>query len=315
MEPNTFTRMHAVETALKGITVTMPVYAVLFVVLDSYSDATGRSLVYVLLVPWLVAFALWVLIRQRNGRRLQLRLSWLMVMTAVCAVFLALWAVEVEPYRMERRAIAELDRLGARYEMKSGGLAWLREHLGREKFQNVVQASFRGTDLDDDRIATLKRLTKIRELDLGDSQVTDDGLVHLRGRTQLVTLNLLRLPITGAGLVHLEELTDLEHLTLSGTAITDADLLHLQKLKNLRRLDLNDTKITDQGLRHLKLLPMLEDIRLYGTEVSDDGLTHLASLPLKMLNLNSTNVTPRGVKQISEASPGVSVTAKTRQPP
>ena len=60
-------------------------------------------------------------------------------------------------------------------------------------------------------------------------QITDVGLAHLKGLTKLRALNLHNTQVTDAGLVHLKGLTNLHTLILLDTKITDEGVAELQK--------------------------------------------------------------------------------------
>lgn len=107
--------------------------------------------------------------------------------------------------------------------------------------------------------------------------VDDEGLAHLAGMKKLRQATLRDLPITGTGLVHLADKEGLVALRLSETGIDDAALVHLVKLRNLRRLDLHQTRVGDAGLASLAGLTALEQLDLSQTAVTTDGLKQLAA--------------------------------------
>src|SRR5262249_5283211 len=105
----------------------------------------------------------------------------------------------------------------------------------------------------------LKKLHKLRSLDLWVAKISDKGLVHLGGMTSLRSLKLnigSSNPITDAGLAELAGLTDLEELDLFAQRITDASLPLLKKFTKLRSLDIAGTNISFEGATELeKALP------------------------------------------------------------
>src|SRR5579872_4650479 len=62
----------------------------------------------------------------------------------------------------------------------------------------------------------LQRLTKLKELGLGQTKITDAGLEKLKVFKDLQILHLQQINITAAGLEHLQALTKLNILDLSG---------------------------------------------------------------------------------------------------
>lgn len=98
-------------------------------------------------------------------------------------------------------------------------------------------------------------------LNLGFSDVTDDMLANVRRLTGLRCVTVWGTPITDAGLVHLKDLKALECLILNDTRVTDAGLNHLLSLTRLERLGLENTRVTEAGLADLRHhLPNLIEI-------------------------------------------------------
>jgi hypothetical protein len=108
--------------------------------------------------------------------------------------------------------------------------------------------------LDDEALTHIGKVTTLRELELGDAQITSAGLKHLRGLRELTFLGLgWTKDVTDAGLPELAALSNLEVLVLSGTKVTDAGLSHLAKLPKLKEVRLATLpQVTDAGLLKLK---------------------------------------------------------------
>ncbi|HEY9401159.1 MAG TPA: hypothetical protein VIQ24_00600 [Pyrinomonadaceae bacterium] len=100
------------------------------------------------------------------------------------------------------------------------------------------------TDIGDAACMYLGRMSNLRWLDIGDTQITDEGLAFIR-----------RMPY-------------LEELTLLNTQIGNAGLQHLAGLSKLKRLDLKRTKVSDAGFELLRKLPGLESLRITDTAIS-----------------------------------------------
>ena len=176
-------------------------------------------------------------------------------------------------------------------------------------------------------------------LRLGNSEVTDDELKHVGRLTGLVDLRLELTRVTDAGIAHLSELTSLRNLDCEafgvhrdGHGISDESAETLSWLPNLQSIDLRLTKYTDRGLAVLARLPKLRSLELSGTKVTDAGLKALrgkatlrslslglgrfehceitdeamddvATLTgLRWLRLNGTELTDAGLKQLSGLS-------------
>ena len=144
--------------------------------------------------------------------------------------------------------------------------------------------------LDDSALAHIGKVTTLRELELGDAQITSAGLKHLRSLRELTYLGLgFTRDVTDAGMPELTALPNLEVLILSGTKVTDAGLVHLVKLPKLREVRLGALpQVTDAGLLKLKDCPALQ---------------------LVVVN-KKTGTTPAGIAALKQARPGCEVAVK-----
>jgi hypothetical protein len=163
---------------------------------------------------------------------------------------------------------------GRKFPGKPWAPEWLVGAIGVDYFGRV--AGVRYSPYSRVRLADLKSLSDLSDLDLSFTDFTDDELANLAGLTNLQTLNLEATQITDAGLIHIGGLTKLETLYLNNDRITDAGLSHLAGLAKLSRLGLlRDTQATDSGLRHLERLPNLIYLDLRGTQVTGAGANEL----------------------------------------
>ena len=148
----------------------------------------------------------------------------------------------------------------------------------------------------DDSLRVITGLPQLKQLTLGNAEITDAGLVHLKRLTNLEMLSLHQSQITDAGLVHLKGITNLQTLKIWDSTITDAGMEHLKGLANLQTLKIWDSTITDAGMEHLKGLTNLESLYLTGTQITDAGLVHLKRLTnLESLDLGGTKITDAGL--------------------
>lgn len=94
----------------------------------------------------------------------------------------------------------------------------------------------------DDKLVALltgRTFSKIREIDLSDTQITNDALETIGKLESLQTLNLTNTAIDGEGLKHLSELSNLLILRIGDTNVKGEDLKELYALKSLQSLSLS----------------------------------------------------------------------------
>jgi hypothetical protein len=139
------------------------------------------------------------------------------------------------------KAIAEVQRLGGRYEIDSS-----------DPDQPIVNVDMDGNKTDDTTVALFSGLTQLKSLGLSRTQITDKALAQLQRLERLEALSLTNCNVTDAGLKSLEALPSLQFLALGGTQITDAGLASLEKMKTLRTLYLKHTGVTQAGIQGLK---------------------------------------------------------------
>jgi hypothetical protein len=106
--------------------------------------------------------------------------------------------------------------------------------------------------IDDDGVAHLSCLRKLKKLDLASTKVTDHGLAYLSPLVELEDLNLDSCKISDAGIAHLAANQKLRKLILIGSDISDGSLPVLMRFKNLLVLDVRGTRITPEGVVSLK---------------------------------------------------------------
>jgi hypothetical protein len=155
------------------------------------------------------------------------------------AAFGPAWlAVKLEQARNQRRAVVEVEKLGASVEYAEERPVdrLLRFQLGEEVLTAV-------------------------SVDLGGSNVTDAHLTHVEALTDLEELLLNNTQITDVGLQHVGRLHGLEEVWLNGTEVTDAGLEYLKGLTELVMLDLGDTHVTEEGTKKLRQALPTCDIR------------------------------------------------------
>ncbi len=132
-------------------------------------------------------------------RRFQFSLRTLLLFVTLCAIACSWFAVKMQPYWRQRKAVAEIKKLG-------GNVYWSSEEETPWLWDDYV---FR--------------------VDLNGTHITDAGLQHLAELSQLSGLNVEGTQVTDVGLEHLEEMSHLDWLRLSGTKVTNEGVKKLQK--------------------------------------------------------------------------------------
>lgn len=236
-----------------------------------------------------------------------------------------------------KEAAADPDRRAAEFVLKVGGPIWIYvgdrvsevsrpDDLPKEPFHLFGVRLF-GLDIDDDALAVLNGLSRLKDVYLSGPKVTDEGLKHLASLPKLGGLRLTDTKITGAGFRYLDKADGLMVLYLGGSKVDDAGILALGKKPNLSelyldgtaisnnalkaiatfprlgQLGLGNTKVDDTGLAHLKDHPALVNLFLQNLPVTDEGLIHLRQLGRSqkagMLNLSGTRISNKGLENLA----------------
>ena len=166
---------------------------------------------------------------------------------------------------------------------------------GLSCLENVQVMHFRGSDLNDGDIGSLKKLKRLRKLRLWNAYkvsgraigkimqlqqvtlsgcfLTDKDLMFIGQMPNLVSLNIEGNPwITGEGVAHLCNMT---HLAADRCCLNDDDLMAFAGLLRLTMLEFDCQKILGHGLLHLQHVKWL---RLW-SNVTIVKLKHLLHLP------------------------------------
>ncbi len=165
------------------------------------------------------------------------------------------------------------------------------------------------------RGSSLKPFVNMERLELNYSFFDDDGMAALAAMKKLKVLQLKDTLVTDRGAAQLENLPSLEELDLYGARLTDAGVRHLAGAKNLRSLNLLGSHITDEGVETLASLPSLEELVLYRSEISNTGLARLQSLKrLEYLDVRYTRVSRGGIDAFRKALPNCRIQYQETSP-
>jgi len=218
----------------------------------------------------------------------------LLILITVVAVWLGIKTTQA---RRQKAAVAAIEASGGmvRYNFQEPppggrppgeqpavdppGPKWLRDLIGDEFFQDVVEVSW-----------------------AHNAEITTDDLRWLADFPMLDKLNLNNTNVDDAGLEQIAERTSLTHVLLENCkTMTDRGLAHVGKLPNLESLRLMNTRCSDEGVRqHVPHLLRLKYLDVSGIPVSNETaqeFRHLKSLTM----LHLSRVGQRATHDLSEA--------------
>lgn len=117
----------------------------------------------------------------------------------------------------------------------------------------LLDVKYSGTDLTKAQLAELEKVKDhITWLSLAQTNVQDEWLSTVGKLTNLTRLQLEKTGITDEGVDQLSGLEHLEALNLYGTSVTDASLSKIQKIESLKRVYLWETKVNAQAAKALE---------------------------------------------------------------
>jgi Leucine-rich repeat (LRR) protein len=135
--------------------------------------------------------------------------------------------------------------------------------------------------------------------------LNDDTVAKLTGLKKLKTLNLINGGISDAAVKTIAEaFPNLIALDVSSSSrLTDAATREIAKLAQLERLNLIFCDFSEFGLLNLAALPKLRAVDIRGNmKIGDGGMSALAMLPaLRSLQHRSPSISDEGIRALTEA--------------
>ena len=170
--------------------------------------------------------------------------------------------IGVPAYRRRATLVMIRERCGI-VESRRNGPEWLREWIGEGRMSNFDDIE--GVQFRPD-LATFK--IRVRHgfylgvdvvADPGVATIDDPSLAMIRRLPRLKRLDLDWTNVGDTGMQHVAALTELEELYLRETDVSDACIPILAGLTMLKQLDLTGTRMTDEGVAKLRAaLPKCE---------------------------------------------------------
>jgi hypothetical protein len=167
------------------------------------------------------------------------------------------------------------------------------------------------TQATDEGLRYIGKMTDLEELYIWDAKsITDAGVSHLSRLTNLKMVHIGNSNLTDDSLARISSLPRMEEMSLQQNHFSDEGLARLSGKERLKRLciGLGDVRITDGGLAHLAGFEKLELLDLQKSRVTDQGLEQLKRLPnLKELWMSETSVSDQAVQRLRETIPSLKV--------
>jgi hypothetical protein len=237
----------------------------------------------------------------------QYRLRTLLIFTFLVACACSLIKVRLGQAWLQRQAVKEI--------LKSGGSVYygrpgsydpidpsrdhttsgIKKFFGYDYFYDVIGVTdFRA---DDNTIANLDVLSKLKQLNIYLINYSKEGLKHLEKLDRLESFRI-NANIDDASLKFLEKMPPLNRLEIRGRGTTDKCLVYIQSMTSLTDLTLWGGAWTSDGIKTLTHLTHLRSLTIYSINNIDDGLVILERMPLETLSLQFTPVTNAGLEHL-----------------
>lgn len=155
----------------------------------------------------------------------------------------------------------------------------------------------------DDGARELSKLTSIRSLLLGKlNKMTDRGYAEIGTMKNLINLEFRGCRLTDDALLPVSKLHLLEELSFNSSEPINQNQFKLfaTSLPNLTGLAYTGTPVTDTAIEAISKMKNLKKLYLISTVLNDAQTKKLASTNLVFLDISSTNVTDKGLIELSK---------------
>ena len=199
----------------------------------------------------------------------RLSLRSLLVLTLIVCFVLAVWSVQVRPYRDQHAANAMIKRLGGEIQLVDAeGSSWQRwlvkTMVDEDAFVRTIGANLEGADFKNEDAAKLRGLIHLELLRLDRSSINDAGLSALEPLEKLRVLSLRYCSVSDKGLSVVGQKPELSELWLTGTDVSDDSVDRLSSFVDLKSLYLRWTRTTADAAREIQ--QRLPDCEVYHRE-------------------------------------------------
>jgi serine/threonine protein kinase len=154
-----------------------------------------------------------------------------------------------------------------------------------------------------DCIADLNKLSKLRTLQIRDTEITGTGVGDLNMLPNLEHFETSGTEPLSAALQRMVNSQNIKHLVVDECQLTDKDMNLIGTMSNLEVLSVKDNeKITDHGLKAISTLKKLSNLTIDDTYLTTDCIATLKAMTaLKTLNIKWKTWRPEDQERLSKA--------------
>jgi len=172
------------------------------------------------------------------------------------------------------------------------------------------------TTTTDAGLAHIKKLHRLQDLSVRETQISDAGLKSLSGLAELEKVDFQETKIDGSGCAYLKDLGKLHGLNFRDcTQFGDQGLKQISEFKSLNWLDVGSTAVTDAGIAHLRPNRTLKRLFVEDTAISDAAIPHFREIAgLGWVRITGSRMTQFGIRRLKRARPELTVAGLSYQP-
>ena len=173
--------------------------------------------------------------------------------------------------------------------------------LSKVPAQNFVHLDLRKLEIISRDLASISHFTALRQLELDNTEIDDNALQYLHRLSNLKNLNLSKTLITGRNFDQLSVLTQLETLDLGRLRLRSGSLAAIAKLKSIKTLLLDECNLSDKDLGSISVMNNIVFLSLKeNKQISGPGLRQLERLQnLRVLFLQGDRLDAEGLAALS----------------
>ena len=160
------------------------------------------------------------------------------------------------------------------------------------RLYDLEKVSFLGANFNDEYLAQLSELKKLKTIVVQNSEITVETLKMFATYPELISLDLRRnLKLNNDAMETIPTFPKLEKLFVYYNSLTNSGMNKISKSQTLKVVDARGCNgVTDNAVKYLVKLPKLEEL-YFRFEVSDGGVEHIKNSPtLKFIELQDCDM-------------------------